>query len=83
MPPERMMDYAQTDRVIIGIHLLKKLHIFYYPKYSILRHFSLEPKLTNGWLSPEFFFLLIICIHFLFQRHFNIGQAAEGLNRRY
>lgn len=41
VPPETMMELAQTDRIIIGIHLFKKkkLHLFYYPKQCFPRHF--------------------------------------------
>lgn len=30
VPPETMMELAQTDRIIIGIHLFKKKNFIYF-----------------------------------------------------
>ena len=75
-----MMGLAKTDRIIIGIHLLKKKKNFIY--FIILNPAFQDIFLCQSWKMDSFpqifFFLLIICIHFLFQRHFNTGQPADG-----
>lgn len=81
VPPERMMGLAWADMIIIRIHLLKNFIYFIIPNTAFQDIFYAKP---DKWIAfPRFFSLLIICIHFMFQRHFNIGQPTDRLNRHY
>ena len=79
-----MMGLEKTDRIIIGFHLLKKKKKNFI--YFIIPNLAFQDIfLCQTWQMDSFpqifFFLLIICIHFLFQRRFNIGQPADDWNR--